>query len=45
MPGEGTNVSGSSALTRHSIEWPVNVTSLCLIESLWPARFKFESNA
>ena len=23
--GRGTNVSGSSALTRHSIEWPVNV--------------------
>ena len=29
-PGDGTNVSGSSALTRHSIEWPVKVTSLCL---------------
>ena len=24
-PGDGANVSGSSALTRHSIEWPVNV--------------------
>ena len=30
MPGDGTNVSGSSALMRHSIAWPVKVTSLCL---------------
>ena len=30
MPGDGTNVSGSSALMRHSMEWPVNVTSPCL---------------
>ena len=29
-PGDGTNVSGSSALMRHSIECPVNVTSPCL---------------
>ena len=29
-PGDGANVSGSSALMRHSIAWPVNVTSPCL---------------
>ena len=27
-PGDGANVSGSSALIRQSIAWPVNVTSL-----------------
>ena len=31
-PGEGRKVSGSSALTRHSIAWPVNVISLCFTE-------------
>ena len=39
-PGEGTNVSGSSALMRHSIEWPVNVTSLCLKDSRPPAAIR-----
>jgi len=35
-PGDGANVSGSSALTRHSIAWPVKVTSLCLNDSRSP---------
>ena len=40
MPGDGANVSGSSALIRHSIAWPVKVTSLCLNESRSPAAMR-----
>ena len=40
MPGDGANVSGSSALIRHSIAWPVNVTSPCLNDSRSPAAMR-----
>ena len=33
-------MSGSSALTRHSIECPVKVTSLCLNDSRSPAAIR-----
>ena len=39
-PGDGTNVSGSSALIRHSIEWPVKTTSACLKPSRSPAAIR-----
>ena len=36
-PGEGANVRGFSAFTRHSMAWPSNVTSFCVIASALPA--------
>src|ERR1700731_3964844 len=30
LPGEGRKVTGFSALTRHSIEWPLMTTSCCV---------------
>ena len=39
-PGDGTNVSGSSALMRHSMAWPVKTTSFCLNESRSPAAIR-----
>ena len=40
VPGDGANVSGSSALTRHSIAWPVKVTSPCLNDNRSPAAIR-----
>ena len=37
VPGEGTNVTGSSALMRHSSAWPWNVRSFCANDSVFPA--------
>ena len=37
VPGDGTKRPGSSALIRHSMACPVNVTSLCLNDSRSPA--------
>ena len=39
-PGDGANVSGSSALMRHSMECPVKVTSLCRNDSRWPSAMR-----
>jgi len=40
VPGDGVNVSGCSALIRHSMAWPLNVTSPCLKDSRSPAAMR-----
>jgi hypothetical protein len=40
LPGDGTNVKGSSALMRHSIAWPRISMSRCLKRSFSPAAMR-----